>query len=434
MRDSNSQSNDNNKTKKRKKGILKMRKIFKKVVTAVASLAMMAGLVAGMPTMEAKAGALVGTKTIYVVVDEARDSADKAVNGYALNFWTGGIDFGANVEVEVPGWGGGKAKTGLQKVQNNLYKVSVKVYDDLDFGGIQVLALRDTDNVQYQSTATDDETLANAIKTSLLDTGSTEVWIKANADYKLEVTSPVTITVTDEEIAANVTAQIDGALALSATKENKAAYDAAKAAYDGLTDAQKALVPAAKLASLNAAIATIQAAIDAENAAAAGKLVVYVQNSQNWDAMKLYSWNGSTQFFGAWPGKDMTACTKNAGWYSAQFDISAPANIIFNNGDGSQTQDINDVAAGTYWYTLSVNDEGKIVATASTTAPENWVDEAAAEIKPVTPDDTNNGNGNTPAPTPAPTTADATPVAAAVAAVVLMGLAVVVLNTKKANR
>ena len=410
-----------------------MRKIFKKVVTAVASLAMMAGLVAGMPTMEAKAGALVGTKTIYVVVDEARDSADSATNGYALNFWTGGIDFGSNADVAVPGWGGGTAKQ-LQKVQSNLYKMSVNVYDDLDFGGIQVLALRATDNVQYQSTATDDTALAEAIKTSLLDASSTEVWIKANADYKVEVTSPVTITATDEEIAANVTAQIDEALALSATKENKAAYDAAKAAYDGLTDAQKAFVPVAKLASLNAAIDTIQAAIDAENAAAAGKLVVYVQNSQNWDAMKLYSWNGSTQFFGAWPGKDMTACTKNAGWYSAQFDISAPANIIFNNGDGSQTQDINDVAAGTYWYTLSVNDEGKIVATASTTAPENWVDEAAAEIKPVTPDDTNNGNGNTPAPTPAPTTADATPVAAAVAAVVLMGLAVVVLNTKKANR
>lgn len=407
-----------------------MRKIFKKVVTAVASLAMMAGLVAGMPTMEAKAGAPVGTdgqKTIYVVVDEARDSA---TNGYALNFWNGGIDFGSNAPVAVPGWSGGTAKTGLQKVQSNLYKVSVTVYDDLDLGGIQVLALRDTDNVEYKTQSDTDTALAEAIKTSLLDASSTEVWIKANADYKVEVTSPVTITATDEEIAANVTTQIDAALALSATKENKAAYDAAKAAYDGLTDAQKAFVPAAKLASLNAAIDTIQAAIDAENAAAAGKLVVYVQNSQNWDAMKLYSWNGSTQFFGDWPGKDMTACTKNAGWYSAQFDISAPANIIFNNGDGSQTQDINDVAAGTYWYTLSVNDEGKIVATASTTAPENWVDEAAAEIKPVTPDDTNKGNGNT----TVPTTADATPVAAAVAAVVLMGLVVVVLNTKKANR
>lgn len=411
-----------------------MRKIFKKAVTAVASLAMMAGLVAGVPTMEAKAGAPVGTdgqKTIYVVVDEARDGA---TSGYALNFWNNGIDFGSNASVAVPGWGGGTAKTGLQKVQSNLYKVSVTVYDELDFGGIQVLALRDSDNVEYKSTSADDSALAEAIKNSLLDASSTEVWLKANAGYKVEVTSPVAITATDEEIAANVTAKIDEALALSATKENKAAYDAAKAAYDGLTDAQKAFVPAAKLASLNAGIATIQAAIDAENAAAAGKLVIYVQNSQGWDAMKLYSWNGSTQFFGEWPGKDMTACTKNDGWYSAQFDISAPANIIFNNGDGSQTQDIKDVAAGTYWYTLSVNDEGNIVATASTTAPENWVDEAAAEIKPVTPDDTNNGNGSGNGNATAPTTADATPVAAAVAAVVLMGIAVVVLNTKKANR
>lgn len=409
-----------------------MRKIFKKVVTAVASLAMMAGLVAGVPTMEAKAGAPVGTdgqKTIYVVVDEATDGATQ---GYALNFWTGGIDFGTNADVAVPGWGDGTAKS-LQKVQNNLYKISVTVYDDMDLGGIQIIALRDTDNVEYKTQNTDTD-LADAIKASFLNTSSNEVWIKANSSYKVEVTSPVPITATDAEIAANATAKIDEALALSATKENKATYDAAKAAYDGLTDAQKALVPAAKLASLNAGIATIQAAIDAENAAAAGKLVIYVQNSQGWDAMKLYSWNGSTQFFGEWPGKDMTACTKNDGWYSAQFDISAPANIIFNNGDGSQTQDIKDVAAGTYWYTLSVNDEGSIVATASTTAPANWVDEAAAEIKPVTPDDTKNGNGSGNGNTTAPTTADATPVVAAVAAVVLMGLAVVVLNTKKANR
>ena len=149
--------------------------------------------------------------------------------------------------------------------------------------------------------------------------------------------------------------------------------------------------------------------------------------------MKLYSWKDSTKFFGDWPGKDMTACTKNAGWYSAQFDITAATSLIFNNGEGKQTENIEDVSAGTYWFTLALNENNQLVATASTTAPQGWVDEAAAEIKPVTPGDTNNTNNNTNNAT-TPSTGDATPVAAAVAAVVLMGLAVVVLNTKKANR
>lgn len=95
-------------------------------------------------------------------------------------------------------------------------------------------------------------------------------------------------------------------------------------------------------------------------------------------------------------------------------DVSA-YNMIINNGDGEQTVDIVglDVTGDTVEITVTAdkNEDGKYVATSSqqTVAP-------------------------TPAPTPAPTTADATPVAAAVVAVVLMGFAVVVLNTKKANR
>lgn len=85
--------------------------------------------------------------------------------------------------------------------------------------------------------------------------------------------------------------------------------------------------------------------------------------------------------------------------------------MIINNGDGEQTVDIVglDVTGDTVEITVTAdkNEDGKYVATSSQ---------------------------QTAAPTPAPTTADATPVAAAVAAVVLMGLAVVVLNTKKANR
>lgn len=414
-----------------------MRKIFKKVVTAVASLAMMAGLVA-MSSFEAFAGAPVGTdgkKTIYVVVDEQTDSENgaKPVSGYALNFWTGGLA-GITKDVEVPGWSGGKAYS-LTKVQDNLYKLNVTVYDDLNFGGIQVLALRETDNVQYQTEVTD--TQAADIKTSFLDANSTEVWIKATAGYKVEKTTPVAITASDADIAGAVVAKIDAALALEAKEANKTAYDSAKSAYDGLTEAQKALVPAEKVKKLDKGIADIQAAIDAANAAAAGKLTIYVKSEDGWTDMNIYGWDGAD--FGAWPGKATTACTKNAGWFSCSFDITKATNLIFNTtsveGDAKQTVDINNVSAGTYWYTVKKSvDGGKCQFEVSTTAPAGWVDEAAAVIEQETPGSgTGSGTGSGNAQT-TPKTGDATPVAAAVATVVLMGIAVVVLNTKKANR
>lgn len=419
-----------------------MRKIFKKVVTAVASLAMMAGLVAGMPTMEAKAAtACGGEKKIYV-------SVPTNVEYVGMNIWHG---LSTSAAAGSGSYGYCKMMT---KVQDGLFVIKGTMYDDFNknassnpsWDGIDVLLINDAEGTGDSGKYTckgGERTEAqsanfSAITDALLSTTATEVWLEIVSDgYTIKVGSPVTITATDEEIAQEVVAKINAALALSATKENKATYDAAKTAYDGLTDTQKAFVPADKLASLNAGIAAIQAAIDAENAAASGKLTIYVKNSENWSAMKLYSWKDSTKFFGDWPGKDMTACTKNEGWYSAQFDITAATSLIFNNGEngegGKQTKDIKDVSAGTYWFTLALNENNQLVATASTTAPQGWVDEAAAEIKPVTPGDTNNTNNNTNNAT-TPSTGDATPVAAAVAAVVLMGLAVVVLNTKKANR
>lgn len=394
-----------------------MRKIFKKAITAVASLAMMVGMVAGMPAMDAKAGNLVARKNIYV-------SVPTGTNDVAIHIWSG-----ANFGSAASGAGSFSWAKAMNKVQDGLFVIEADIYDN--FGnGLQV-GIVDT-NAEYKSDSSDKPTYFSDIKSDMIDPSKTDVWLEVvgGSDYTIKTCAPVSITASDADIAANVETKIDAALALAATTDNKAAYDAALAAYNGLTDAQKAYVPASKLTSLNAGISTIQAAIDAENAAAAGKVTIYVQNTQNWEKVTLYSWKDSTEFFGGWPGKSMTACEKNAGWYSATFDITAATSFIFSNNDnGEQTANIEGVVAGTYWYVINKNDDGTITATASTTAPSGWVDEAAAEIVPDGNNDNADGNGQQ-----APTTADATPVAAAVAAVVLMGMAVVVLNTKKADR
>ena len=414
---------------KRKEGMKKMRKIFKKVVAAVASAAMLAGLVAGMPTMEAKAGTLVGEKTIYVSVPDDND--------YVINVWTGLVsDAGTDERVT---W----CKT-MTKVQDKLFKITGEVYDDFagtgDGNGLQVVAVDSGgSNVgEYKCSATDPAKNANwnAVSAAVIESGKTEVWLELDTtNWTIKVGSPVTITATDADIAQGVEDKIDAALALSATKENKAAYDTAKSAYNGLTDAQKALVDATKLASLETKIREIQAIIDAENAAAAGTITIYVQNSLNWEAMNLYSWNGSTEFFGAWPGRGMTACEKNSGWYSAKYQITAPTNIIFNNNNnGSQTKDIENVVAGTYWVTLTlVEGENNASAAFSTTAPSGWVDEEANEIETNAPSDPTTNNNNNNNNNGAPATGDATPYVAVIAAMLALGCAVVALNAKKEN-
>lgn len=67
-----------------------------------------------------------------------------------------------------------------------------------------------------------------------------------------------------------------------------------------------------------------------------------------WETVYLFAWTGSgeTQPCGAWPG---AAVSKDAqGWWSYTFDPSIrDVNIIWNNGSGLQTKDIEGVTAST---------------------------------------------------------------------------------------
>lgn len=408
-----------------------MRKILKKVVTAVASMAMLAGMVAGMPTLDAKAGSLVCKKNIYV-------SVPSDTVGVGINVWQGLDTMAGNASDNVT-WA--KAMT---KVQNGLFKITGDMYDDFTTGGgLQIIILdADGSNIgEYKTDSSQKTTYWNDVNTAMLDSDMTDVWLELDKDndWTVKVGSEVEIVATDAEIAAAAEAKIDTALALEATKANKSAYDTAKSAYDGLTAAQKALVTSSKVTTLTSRIATIQAIIDAENAAASGTLTIYVTAEDGWETMNVYGWDGAD--FGAWPGKATTPCEKNDGWFSLSFNITQATNLIFNNGDGVQTDDINGVTAGTYWYVIKTAEDGSVTYEVSTTAPTGWVEEQAVVIEQVTTVPTENGEEQAPTTAPtengeaqAPTTADTTPVAVAVVAILALGLGVVALNSKKVNR
>ena len=105
--------------------------IFKKIVASLATVAMAAGLFTAMPAEEAKATDSTD-KTVYLVVDEAHDEYN-----WAMNYWKG-VSTGAT-QVNV-GWD--KTLPSFVKVQDGLYKMNITVWGDMkqDGNGIQIVA------------------------------------------------------------------------------------------------------------------------------------------------------------------------------------------------------------------------------------------------------------------------------------------------------
>lgn len=67
-------------------------------------------------------------------------------------------------------------------------------------------------------------------------------------------------------------------------------------------------------------------------------------------APNLYAWSGSTKLNGEWPGAKMTSTTTvgEDTFYYMTFDVES-LNIIFNNGNGAQTGDIENITEDKYF-------------------------------------------------------------------------------------
>ncbi|MBQ6589258.1 MAG: starch-binding protein [Butyrivibrio sp.] len=76
---------------------------------------------------------------------------------------------------------------------------------------------------------------------------------------------------------------------------------------------------------------------------------VYFFNTENWDTVYAYGWlDGGEQIFGGWPGTP--AVNEGSGWWRADVKTYAKLpvfNIIFNNGAGTQTVNIEGFTPAT---------------------------------------------------------------------------------------
>ena len=86
-----------------------------------------------------------------------------------------------------------------------------------------------------------------------------------------------------------------------------------------------------------------------------GKVVILNNYTVNlttdagWENAYAYTWTGDTHELGDWPGTPMTS-TGAGTWTITVKAENAPANIIFHNGAGDQTKDLEFVADKTYEY------------------------------------------------------------------------------------
>lgn len=89
-------------------------------------------------------------------------------------------------------------------------------------------------------------------------------------------------------------------------------------------------------------------------------ITVYVYASP---APYLYSWNADGKYTGEWPGKQLSSTQQfgNYTYYYHTFVDVESVNIIFNNGGGSQTADINNITEDT-WFTYDGGSTYKMVA------------------------------------------------------------------------
>ena len=74
-----------------------------------------------------------------------------------------------------------------------------------------------------------------------------------------------------------------------------------------------------------------------------GTFRVRYQNTNNWDKVWVYVWNGDNKPLGEWPGKPMTKDSDGTYYYDLSVTGTGTYNFIFNNNSGSQTGNIENI-------------------------------------------------------------------------------------------
>ena len=436
-----------------------MRKIFKKVISAVASMAMLAGMVVGVPSIEAKAAAK--TVTIHVKVADATN--------YGVNIWGENqtvTDGGSRVNTWDDGHGGWQTHPSLKEDSVAGWGKATITADKLD--GMQIVKEGNALLADGQNNIWNNEIFSQNLSDAYFDS-TTGKWYKevsctneilpptlddiyyvygdeglvganwAATDAKgLMTESNGVFSKKYDNIAAGtyhfkilqdpadfgntnnfhegegtddgfggrnsevVVSVANSSVTISINKTTKVVTTVVTAP-SGET---QATTTSATAATTTSSTATTQATTTADPSFVAKdiKVKVKLDAAVTWDKVYLYSWNGGDKMSGDWPG---TEATKEGDYYVITINAKTKyVNMIANNGSGEQTIDIENIDCSGDEVVLNVsgekNSDGKYVGTSPAQKTT--------------------------------TSGDTTPFVAIVAVLAMLGCAFVALNSKKARR
>ena len=123
-----------------------------------------------------------------------------------------------------------------------------------------------------------------------------------------------------------------------------------------------------KLAGLVLAFVMILAAMPAIEAKAATDVTVHFKNTEGWEKVYVYTWDGVDM--GGWPGTEIQADAANAGYYICTLTgvSNSTVNIIFGAGDGQpQTVDLKlGAEQASEWWVVPNGNDGKVTCAVAT--------------------------------------------------------------------
>lgn len=373
-----------------------MKKTFKKIVAAATTAALaFVGTVTFNPA-DAKAD------TTTVIHIKAADGINNVAGWIAAEDGIG-VTFAAQAENSNPAlnWGDGNNPQFLAK-NGDYYDFTITgdMVAPKGTNALQILVNCGEDSQYCCKYAIDaDDSNGNVA----LFNSANEFWATLTPSGQWDGTISLSTIDPSAITAADVEALIDeiGDVTLDSASKIEAAEQAV-ADYLDVSDNNKT-ADISNYATLTAARETYDALKEADDKAkeeanekAAGELTLYVEKPADWDSVSLWAWTDNGDLFKDWPGEALTACENNDGWYKATISVDGITNIIFSNPGGAQTVDITGLTAGTYWYTLVLNDgQDKFeVDTVVTEAPEGWKEEEKAELETEDPTDGDDETGD----------------------------------------
>ncbi len=176
-------------------------------------------------------------------------------------------------------------------------------------------------------------------------------------------------------------------------------------------------------------------------ARAEGSIDLYFQNTESWESVYVYIWQGSGPVKGtaSWPGAEMTPAEGTEDWYHVEYTAGTPFQVIFNNNGIPSAQQTGNLPADleadaeAYWFVIdgATTEEGTsdgitpsgLQVTVLTEAPEGFPAAEAVPDEAVT--ETAEAAGDV------PKTGDNTAAVIGILAAAMFGTAAVILRKKE---